>query len=143
MVTDELIKKEFIHTIVSRDINRIYDTQEEVVRDNLQVQSGTLLNFLSLHQIYMTGEGLKPVYYMRVFSYLRFLDIRYRKQEMFLRRRLALYNRVIWGILYNETLQDIRYALTDNIRELMRDDLEQFGGKSSLALRQSWEDHLL
>lgn len=34
MVTDELIKTEFIHTIVSRDINRIYDVQAEVIRSN-------------------------------------------------------------------------------------------------------------
>lgn len=80
---------------------------------------------------------------MRVFSYLRFLDIRYRKQELFFRRKLALYNRVIWGVLYNETLQDLRYGLTDNIRELMRNDLEQFGGISSSELRKSWANHLL
>ncbi|MDU1012385.1 MAG: hypothetical protein E7A49_05685 [Parabacteroides sp.] len=80
---------------------------------------------------------------MRIFSYLRFLDIRYRKQDMFFRRKLALYNRVIWGVLYNETLQDIRYGLTDNIRQLMRDDLEQFGGISSPELRDSWTKHLL
>ena len=52
---------------------------------------------------------------------------------MFFRRKLAIY-RVIWGVLYNETLQDIRYGLTDNIRQLMRDDLEQFGGISSPEL---------
>lgn len=143
MVTDELIKKEFIHSIVTRDINRIYETQEEVIRANFKGGTGRLAEFLSQHPVSMSGEGLKQTYHMRVFSYLRFLDIRYRKQEMFFRRRLALYNRVIWGILYNETMQDLRYGLTDNIRELMRNDLEQFGGVSSLELRNSWANHLL
>ena len=143
MVTDELIKTEFIHTIVSRDINRIYDVQAEVIRSNFPQGTGRLANFLSQHPITFSGEGLKQTYHMRIFSYLRFLDIRYRKQDMFLRRKLALYNRVIWGVLYNETLQDIRYGLTDNIRQLMRDDLEQFGGISSPELRDSWTKHLL
>lgn len=143
MVTDELIKTEFIHTIVSRDINRIYDTQEEVVRQNFKGGTGRLAEFLSQHPVSISGEGLKQTYHMRVFSYLRFLDIRYRKQEMFFCRRLALYNRVIWGILYNETMQDLRYGLTENIRELMRNDLEQFGGVSSTELRNNWANHLL
>ena len=143
MVTDELIKTEFIHSIVTRDINRIYDTQEEVIRANFKGGTGRLADFLSQHPVSMSVEGLKQVYHMRVFSYLRFLDIRYRKQEMLLRRKLALYNRVIWGVLYNETLQDLRYGLTDNIRKLIHDDLEQFGGVSSPELRKSWANHLL
>lgn len=143
MVTDELIKTEFIQTVISRDIHRIYDIQEDVIRTNFPNGTGRLANFISQHPISFSGEGLKQTYHMRVFSYLRFLDIRYRKQEMFFRRKLALYNRVIWGVLYNETLQDIRYGLTYNIRELMRDDLEQFGGASSPELRNAWTNHLL
>lgn len=143
MVTDELIKTEFIHSIVTRDINRIYDTQEEVIRANFKSGTGRLADFISQHPVSFSGEGQKQIYHMRVFSYLRFLDIRYRKQELFFRRKLALYNRVIWGVLYNETLQDLRYGLTDNIRELMRNDLEQFGGISSSELRKSWANHLL
>ena len=33
MITDDLIKKEFISQIVSRDVNVIYNTQEQVVRE--------------------------------------------------------------------------------------------------------------
>lgn len=143
MITDELIKSEFIHAVVSRDINRIYNTQEDVIRANFPNGTGRLADFLSRRPFSISGEGLKQAYHMRVFSYLRFLDIRYRKQEMFFRRRLALYNRVIWGVLYNETMQDLRYGLTDNIREMMRNDLEQFGGSTSPELRKSWSNHLL
>lgn len=143
MVTDELIKTEFIQSVVSRDINRIYKTQEETIRSNFPNGTGHLADFLSRRPFSISGDGLKQAYHMRIFSYLRFLDIRYRKQEMFFRRRLALYNRVIWGVLYNETMQDLRYGLTDNIREMMRNDLEQFGGVSSAELRKSWSNHLL
>lgn len=143
MITDDLIKTEFIHAVVSRDINRIYDTQAEVIRSNFPNGSGRLANYLSQHPVTLTNEGLKRVYHMRVFSYLRFLDIRYRRQDMFFRRQLALYNRVIWGVLYNETLQDLRYGMTDQIRELIRDDLEQSGGAASDELRRSWSNQLL
>lgn len=44
---------------------------------------------------------------------------------MKVRRNLALYNRVIWGVLYNETLPDIRYGYTQDIRKSIRQDLER------------------
>ena len=53
---------------------------------------------------------------MRIFPYLRFLDIRYRKDQMETRSKLALYNRVIFGVLYLETMPDLRYELTEEIR---------------------------
>lgn len=44
------------------------------------------------------------------------------------RREMALYNRVIWGVLYNETIPDIRYGYTQDIRkhiiELLRRGME-------------------
>lgn len=42
---------------------------------------------------------------------------------MKVRRNLALYNRVIWGVLYNETLPDIRYGYTQDIRNAIKKDL--------------------
>ena len=39
------------------------------------------------------------------------------------RRRLALYNRVIWGVLYNETMPDLRYTFTKEIRQKIGSDL--------------------
>lgn len=143
MTTDEMIKTEFIHSIVTRDINRIYDTQEDVVRKNFPADKNRLADFLSMHKFYVSGEGLKPVYHMRILSYLRFLDIRYSGRAMKqYRASIALYNRVVWGVLYRETLPDLRHGFTSKIRELMRDDLEQAGGLSSKELRKSWANNL-
>lgn len=124
MITDELIKQKFISDIVRRDIYFIYDTQRDVVRDNFPFGSGRLSGYLSQRPFKVDSNGLKQVYYMRVFSYLRFLDIHYRKEQMSLRRNLALYNRVIWGVLYNETLPDLRYTFTAEIRDKIRTQLE-------------------
>ena len=68
-------------------------------------------------------SGDIKTYHVRVLSYLRFLDIRYRRQNMETRRKLALYNRVIWGVLYNETLQDLRYTFTKEIRQKIGSEL--------------------
>lgn len=47
MITDDLIKKEFISQIVSRDVNLIYNTQEQVVREVYPGGTGQLANFLA------------------------------------------------------------------------------------------------
>ncbi len=66
---------------------------------------------------------------MRIFPYLRYLDISYRKRNdrisRHLRRNLALYNRTVWGVLYHETFPELRYGFNDEIRNSIRKELEQ------------------
>lgn len=119
MITEDIINQTYINRVVSRDIAIIYKTQEQVVRANFH-GTGRLARYLST----MPFSFMDRAYYFRVLPYLRFLDIRYR-QNMETRRSVALYNRVIWGVLYNETLPDIRYGLTQDIRKEIRKDLER------------------
>lgn len=127
MVTDELIKKSFISQIIRRDAAFIYDTQARVVRENFSTdgRSSTLANYLSKRPFSLSGQGLNLVYYFNVITYLRFLDIKYSKDKMGLRSKLALYNRVIWGRLYNETIRDLKYGLTEDIKRDIRQRLEK------------------
>jgi hypothetical protein len=117
MITDEMIKKEFISEVVSRDIKLIYATQEQVVREVFPNGTGALAGFLAKSPFDMSGAGLRRTFFMRIFPYLRFLDIRYRRDQMATRRKLALYNRVIYGVLYHETMPALRYGLTEELRE--------------------------
>lgn len=51
-------------------------------------------------------------------SYIRFLDM----------KRLGnyrIYNRPIWGILYKQTLKDIRYEFSDWLREKFGEEIRQ------------------
>ena len=130
MVTEEMIKKEFIHRTVSRDIRRIYATQEAVIREALIPRTGNLLDCISRRPIDVQGSGLKPTYYMTVLRYMRLLEIQYRNQDMKTRRKLALYNRVIWGVLYHETLSTLRYGLTYEIKQSIREDLNESSPKN-------------
>lgn len=126
MITNEFVKTTFIHTIVSRDINRIYQTQEDVIRQNFPNNTRSLANFLSSRPFYLTSFGMNKMYRMSIFSYLRFLDIKYSgRSQMDIRRKLAIYNRVVWGVLYNETLQDLRYGFTNQVQKYIRETLDK------------------
>lgn len=128
MITEELVKKKFIHDVVKKDIRYIYATQDEVIRRNFTNKRALdMARFLKTAPFIMDGEGLRANYYMRIFPYLRFLDIRYSRQMEGLRARLALYNRVVWGVLYRDTLPTLRYGLTEDIRRGIREQLERYG----------------
>ena len=126
MVTDELIRKQYIRQIIRRDAAFIYDTQAEVLRRNFSNErTRELASFLSKRPYQIVGDGLRLTYYFSIFPYLRFLDIKYSRQQEGLRARLALYNRVIWGRLYHETINDLRYGFTQDMKKQIREWLEK------------------
>lgn len=128
MITEEIIRDNYIRKIASRDANLIYTTQADVIRQNFQgTRADNLADFLSKKPFSSMGAPGKEIYYFRVFTYLRFLDIWSSgrgNSNTNIRRNLALYNRVIWGVLYHETLPDLRYGLTKDIRESITSELQ-------------------
>lgn len=129
MITDQLIRNKFIADGMSQGINKIYETQENVVRTYLNTRSGDLVAHLQRRPFTSQGTDNNQVYYMRIFPYLRFLDINYRRGSdrisRHIRSNLALYNRVVWGVLYHETFPEIKYGYTQEIRSSIRQELEQ------------------
>lgn len=129
MITEELIKQRFIHDTISQGINLIYETQEKVVRTYLNTRSGNLLSNLQKRPFTSQDSGNGKVYYIRIFPYLRYLDIAYRKGNdrisRHIRSNLALYNRTVWGVLYHETFPELRYGFTKEIQDIIRRELEQ------------------
>lgn len=128
MITDQLIRQRFIHDVICQGINQIYETQENVVRTYLNTRSGNLLAHLQKRPFNSTVSDTKQVYFMRIFPYLRFLDINYRRGSdrisRHIRRNLALYNRVVWGVLYHETFPEIQYGFTQDIKDSIGKELE-------------------
>ena len=126
MITDDLIRKRFIHDTISKGINQIYTIQENVVQDNLKTQSRQLKAHLSRRPFSFTESDSREEFFIRIFPYLRFLDINYRRgSDRISRSNLALYNRAIRGVLYHETFPQIRYGFDDEIRNSIRQELEQ------------------
>lgn len=44
--------------------------------------------------------------------------------------RMSALNLVIWGVLYHETLSTLRYGLTDEIKQSIREDLNESSPKN-------------
>ncbi len=129
MITDQLVRTRFIHDVMSQGINKIYETQENVVRTYLNTRSGNLLAHLARRPFTSQSSDSKQVYYIRIFPYLRFLDINYRRGKdrisRHIRSNMAIYNRVVWGVLYHETFPEIQYGFTREVRGSIRRELEQ------------------
>ncbi|WP_303206855.1 hypothetical protein [Bacteroides oleiciplenus] len=129
MITEQLIRNKFIADVMSQGINKIYETQENVVRTYLNTRSGDLVAHLQRRPFTSQNSDNKQVYYMRIFPYLRFLDINYRRGSdrisRHIRSNLALYNRVVWGVLYHETFPEIKYGYTQQVQSSIRQELEQ------------------
>jgi hypothetical protein len=123
MVTDQLIKKTFIHNVVSVGFQKIRQIQQEVISENLNVVSGNLLQSIQKEPVGII-ETERQVYYMSVLPYMRFLDIYFRENIIF-RRNLSIYNRVVWGVLYGEVLPNLRYGFTQDIRKYITRQLQE------------------
>lgn len=129
MVTEQLIRKKFVHDTLQKGILQIYSTQENVVRTNFQRRTGRLMTRLSAHSYDSQLSEQSQTIFVRILPYLRFLDMQYRRRNdriaKFKRRNLALYNRVVWGVLYHETFPDLRAGFNDEVRSQIREQLEK------------------
>lgn len=128
MITDSLIRKKFVHDTLQKGILKIYHTQENVVRTNFQKRTGRLMTLLSAHSYDSHISDRSQTIFVRLLPYLRFLDMQYRHRNdriaKFKRRNLALYNRVVWGVLYHETFPELRDGFTDEVRRQIRQEIE-------------------
>lgn len=137
--SDGMAQDEFVRQVLERDIRNIFRAQQLAVsqriylagkdlkasrrKKGLQRRTGRLEDSLSSPEYYLQSQGeqfnmaaLYPIY-------IRFLDM----------KRLGnwkIYNRQIWGILYNNALRDIRYGygseLADFVGNALRDAFEKY-----------------
>lgn len=128
MVTETLIREQFVHQTITRGIHKIYSTQEQVVRNNFQLRTGRLLTSLSAHNFSAESQGFQRKFFVRVLPYLRFLDMAYRIRKdrvaKYKRSNFALYNRVVWGVLYREIFPELSFGFTDEVRKSINKELK-------------------
>ena len=104
--------------------------QDEIVDAWDLYESGTLKSSLRGHFTVTdidTGSKLS----MRYLTYFRFLDIPdvRRKLRNAKKEGYHSYNRVVFGYLYNQTLPQLKYGLTEETQTLIRNKLaEAMGG---------------
>ena len=124
-----MINQEWIHRQLTAGARKIYQVQERVASTEFQARSGRLRQHLqSCPFSEQTDVGLVKLN-MRILPYLRLLDIGQRERksriEKHRRAKKAIYNRVVWGVLYHETFPTIQYGLSEDIRAGIRYDLER------------------
>lgn len=127
MITEQFIRDKFISETLRQGVHKIYSIQEQVVRENFQLRTGHLLTSLSAHNFISTSNGYSHTVIIRILPYLRFLDMAYRLRKdrvaKHRRAKLALYNRVVWGVLYHETFPEIAYGFTDEVRTKLKNEI--------------------
>lgn len=128
MISEGVIKTKYVKEILERDAKYINEIQTQVISETFRQVTGRLLR--SMYRKDYALEGYKDHMFLQFnfLRYLRFLDIKSsqnRFKDKKLRAKLALYNRVIWGRIYNETLNDLRFGLTEEIKSRIKEELEK------------------
>jgi hypothetical protein len=118
MVTKDIIDEQFIRQTINKGNQVIFDTQADVVSQHLNERSGRLAHFIGSRSFNV--DGLRYSY--PVLIYMRFLDIQAKRRKSE-RSGLALYNRVVWGVLYRQVQPTLRFGLTDEIRQQIKNQL--------------------
>jgi len=129
MISEGAIKTKYVRDVLERDAARINKVQAGVIKENFKVVTGKLWRSIYRRDfdVVIADDNMAFLQFNNL-RYLRFLDIKNRRDrttKMGVRRKLALYNRVIWGVLYHPTLRDLRFGLTKEIKEQIRAELEK------------------
>lgn len=114
MITDTYKKPRFVDRILEEEAEAIKKLQLEVVEDwGLEDHTGNLKKMLREHfSVAQIGDGCQLT--MTYVKYFRFLDMPW----VSLRRKgLHLYNRIVFGRIYNNTYMRIRLAYQSGLSE--------------------------
>jgi hypothetical protein len=131
------IKKQFITQIIERDIRNIYNAQALIATKNTYV-SGRDLEYRkrrgatiaeSVRNAGLVASLQNPDYKIQVsdtsITVVNTISKRLRFLDMKAHGNWQIYNRQVWGILYNNALQDIKAGygsqLHDYIGKMLRD----------------------
>ena len=121
-LTDWLrIKTEYRSQVLRDSALLIRKMQNQVVDDWDLFESGTMKRSLQGHFSVAdidTGAQLSMSY----LNYLRFIDMpgpRYHNRQL-KKFGYELYNKIIWGYIYRQTMPALKYGLTEDMQQLMR-----------------------
>lgn len=139
-MNEDLIKQAFIRENVERDVRAIFEAQRLIAMERIYTRTsysrgrrrlfqeqgygqlvrgrtGELLNSLQnpKYSISLSGAGI--VAESNIPLYIRFLDMK----EL---GNYAIYNRQVWGILYNNTLMNVRNGFDKETRDRVYAELQ-------------------
>lgn len=126
MVTETLIRKKFVHETFSQGLQELSARQRSAFSTRFDSRTGRLLRQIGSPPVErrITDDGYHVA--VTMYTYLRFLDMQYRRQDGTKRRKKGLiYNKVVWPLLFREVFPELRYGLTDEVRQELRDQLKR------------------
>jgi len=125
--TNELrIQSVFISAVLNDTAKLIYAKQNQVAEEwDLFEHHGTgrLKQSLQGYFSVASSEGSGRLS-MRYLTYARWLDMQDNRRKM-KKEGYHLYNRIVFGVLYNPTFNALMYGLTDDVREFLGSRLEE------------------
>lgn len=130
-MNEDLIKQEFIRENIEKDFRAIFEAQRLIALEKIysranysstgrnlsQRRTGELLSALQAQRYNISLSGIGVIATSNVPLYIRFLDMKSHGN-------FAIYNRQIWGILYNNTLMNIRDGYGKEVRERIYNQLQ-------------------
>ncbi len=140
LIESNISKADFIFNILNRDLANIYKAQRLIVTRNTYMQgkdlkmkkragaqigykTGALIRSLEHPDYTISGADGKFGITANYPLHIRFLDMKRKGNWM-------IYNRQVWGILYNNSLRDLRLNYGKEIHDYVEDRLlEAFANK--------------
>jgi len=135
MISENITKQQFIIQVLERDVRNIYKAQLAIAQQNIYIEgktlkvkkrrgakigvrSGALLESLENPDYMIQAQGEKFIVSAGIVKHMRFIDM-----KKFGNRKI--YNRQVWGILYNNALKDIKFnygqAIKDRVSEALHE----------------------
>jgi hypothetical protein len=145
MISEKITKQQFIVQVLERDIRNIYRVQLAIAQRNIYVEGkklkitkrlgprigvrfGSLLQSLQNPDYLIQAQGEKFIVSAGIVKHIRFIDM-----KKFGNRRI--YNRQVWGILYNNAMKDIEYNYGSEIRNIISEKLQEALGTNMGHMR--------
>lgn len=134
MITDAIIKRDYIMNVLDRDIRNIYSAQQLIAERNIYIsgkelqqkkrkgsiigrRTGALRRSLENPDYTISGNGALFNVTSNIVQHMRFLDMKKKGNRQ-------IYNRQIWGILWRNALADITshidYACANSLEEALK-----------------------
>jgi hypothetical protein len=142
MITADITKQQFVVQILERDVKNIFSAQLLIATKNIYTEgtqlrtrqrSGITLSEKSSFKLLPSLQN--PKYDIRIAEGRLMMTVKIAKQLRFYDMKAhgdwGIYNRQVWGILYNNALRDIRSnygnELHDELGKVLREQLDYSG----------------
>ena len=123
MISESIIKDKFIIQTLQRNFNEMRGVQLQILnnandRIRKKFDIPVIEEKVRSRIPSITGSAGRVMLSMRITKQLRFLDMK-KFGDM------KIYNKQVWGYLYNDILPELKYGLSEDIKTGIRSELEQ------------------